>query len=72
MLLNIISVSGCNLLDILYHQNESGKYEFFGFRSYKSIEDEGSTIVQSDDLDSIISNLQKVKRDIEEYNKMGS
>ena len=69
---NAISTSGSNLADLLYHQNSNGKYEFFGLRLYKTYEDEGCIIAEIDSIDDLINNLQKTKKDIEEYNKMGS
>lgn len=69
----MISISGDNNLDILYHRNDkTNKYEVYGFRLFNYIDDEGSAVVKIQDIDAIISGLQKVKQDVEDFNRMGS
>lgn len=72
MISNIITTSGDNLTDLLYYQNDSGKYEFLGLRCYKVSEDEGAYIAHVDNIDDLIDNLQYLKKQLSEYNNMGS
>ena len=72
MISNAICTSGSNLADIVYYQDNDGKYKFYGFRLYKTSDDEGSVLAEIDSLDDIIDNLQQVKKEIADFNKMGS
>ena len=72
MITNAICTSGDNLNDIIYYKTDKGLYKIHGLRSYSVEEDEGSVIIEIENIYDIIANLQKAKRDVEEFNKMGS
>ena len=72
MITNAICVSGDNLSDIVYYKTDAGPYKIYGLRLYKYEEDEGSIVCKIENIDDLILNLQKVKRDVENFNRMGS
>lgn len=69
---NFITTSGDPNIDFLYKQNNAGKYEFYGFKGYDFIDDEGSVVIKCSNLQNIIDNLQHLQKEIINYNKMGS
>lgn len=71
----MLTLSTGNNAEFVYHKNyDTHKYEVIGLRVYEyEIDEEDNTcLVKIEDLDDLILSIQKLKKDLREYNNLGS